>query len=480
MKPLYYLFLVSILLIGCQDRLSYQTEDFDEAPITKAEEMSRSFSINEPYTFVTEKDFKAWTDIVTLEGRLAACEIPESTLKAMTTDALVRTVLKYPLNFIYSAYNDPFVAVDIIVKNSPLHQELFSRNDAAEMLLHYFGRTCIDKSLQETSFNRDESCLTYANELFFEYLLSSRLSTGLFSKHDLLELQSTARRKFEERQIDSKDFSEVSLAPLRLMLEGTSSSSQTRSFYYWQWYTPFGHMFRAEARTEMTDMEIYTITSDYVSNYPDAGMVALASDRYNGNGYAWMINDPTAGSNNSATTSNSWLYDEGGLGNSGNNITYMWGNDLYTETTISSEAEKIYYNGADHSALPYYNQRYISKWGNGPLVSHAPTYCPYLTTDMKYYKIRTEPTSGNFVIVGDTQVVVDEANVYSFPASLRGITLNWSVENISTGSTSSFSFSPTTHTLCCYEPGAYVIHVDGYFGSNHVITRQKIIVCSPY
>ena len=65
MKRLYYLFLVSILLIGCQDRLSYQTEDFDEAPITKAEEMSRSFSINEPYTFVTEKDFKAWTDIVT-------------------------------------------------------------------------------------------------------------------------------------------------------------------------------------------------------------------------------------------------------------------------------------------------------------------------------------------------------------------------------------------------------------------------------
>ena len=270
MKGLFSLFLVGILLMGCQDQLSSQKDAWYEIPITKAEDLSRVYSNNEPYTFLTEKDFKAWTDIVTLEDRLIACEIPKSTLKTMTTDALVRTALKYPLNFIYSAYNDPLVAVDIIVENSPLHQELFSRNDAAEVLLRYFGQTDIDKNLQKTTFNRDDSCLTYANELFFEYLLSSRLSTGLFSKHDLLELQSTARRKFEERQIDSKDFSEVSLAPLRLMLEGTSSSSQTRSFYYWQWYTPFGHMFRAEARTEMTDMEIYTITSDYVSNYPDA------------------------------------------------------------------------------------------------------------------------------------------------------------------------------------------------------------------
>ena len=478
MKRLYFILLVAVLFVGCQDQLSSQKDAWYEVPITKAVDSSRVYSTNESYTFLVENDFKAWTDIVTLEDRLAACEIPESTLKVMTTDALVRTVLKYPLNFIYSAYNDPFVAVDIIVKNSPLHQELFSRSDAAEKLLYYFGRTDIDKSLQKTNFNRDDSCLTYANEMFFEYLLASYLSTGLFSKHDLLELQSTARRKFEERQLDSKDFSEVSLAPLRLMLEGTSSSSQTRSFYYWQWYTPFGHMFRAEARTEMTDMEIYTITSDYISNYPDAGMVALASDRYNGNGYAWMINDPTAGSNNSATTSNSWLYDEGGLGNSGNNITYMWGNDLYTETTISSEAEKIYYYGADHSALPYYNQRYISKWGNGPLVSHAPTYCPYLATE-KYYKIRTEPTSGNFSIGGPDSVVVNASNAYSFSGSLRGITLSWSAENISTGSTSSFSFNPTTHSLCCYEPGAYVIHVDGYFGSNHVLAIQKIVVCYP-
>lgn len=477
MKRLYYLFLVSILLIGCQDRLSYQTEDFDEAPITKAEEMSRSFSINEPYTFVTEKDFKAWTDIVTLEGRLAACEIPESTLKAMTTDALVRTVLKYPLNFIYSAYNDPFVAVDIIVKNSPLHQELFSRNNAADVLLNYFERTSINEDFRNTLFNSSNNRLSYANEMFFEYLLASRMSTELFTKDMVKALQKIAQRKLEERLSDAEAFSEVSLAPLRLIAEEGCSNPQTRSFYYWQWYTPFGEMLRAEARTEMTDMEIYTITSDYVSNYPDAGMVALASDRYNGNGYAWMINDPTAGSNNSATTSNSWLYDGG---NSGNNLANMWSSTEFYEETTSSEAEKIYYGlSDDHSAIPSINQKYISKWGNGPLMEHVPDYCPYLSNNLKYLRIRTTPMSNSFSIDGPDSVFVNASNAYSFSPSPRGVTLSWSVENISSGSTSSFSFNSTTHSLCCYEPGAYVIHVEGYFGSNHVVTKQKIIVCYP-
>lgn len=475
----FYIFIVGILLMGCQDRLAYQTDTQEGVPVTKAENLSGTFSINEPYTFLTEKDFKAWVGIVTLEDRLAACEVPDSTLKAMTTDALVRTVLKYPLNFIYSAYNDPLVVVDIIVKNSPLHQELFSRSDASQILLHYFGRTSINADFRNTLSNRSETSLAYGNEMFFDYLMVSRLKAGMFDKDQVKELQSCARRKLEERLSDPEDFSEVSLAPLRMMSDRTSTDSQTRSFYYWQWYTPFGEMLRAEARTEMTDSEINCITSYYTSNYQYAGMLAMASDRYNGNGYAWMINDPTAGSNNSATTSNSWLCNGD---DSGNDFDDMWGNSaLYESVQSESSAERIYYDDEDedHSAIPSSNQKYISKWGNGPLMEHAPAYCPYLTTNMSYYRIRTTPTSVGFTIDGPDSVVVNATNVYSFPASLRGIALSWSAEDISTGSTTSFSFNPATHSLCCYATGAYKIHVEGYFGSNHVITKEKIIVCYP-
>ena len=390
----------------------------------------------------------------------------------------MRTVLKYPLNFIYSAYNDPLVAVDIIVKNSPLHQELFSRSDAPQMLLRYFGQTSIDADFRNTLSNRSETCLAYANEMFFDYLLASRLFSGMFDRDQVKELQGIARRKFEERLSGSEDFSEVSLAPLRMVLDGASTDSQTRSFYYWQWYTPFGIMLRAEARTEMTDSEINCITSYYTSNYPNAGMLAMASDRYNGNGYAWMINDPTAGSNNSATTSNSWLCNGD---DSGNDFADMWGyNAFYESVQSESDAERVYYGAyEDHTAIPTNNQKYISKWGNGPLMKHALAYCPYSTTYLSYSRIRTTPTNGGLSIGGPDSVVVNAINAYSFSASLRGITLNWSAEDLSTGSTTSFMFNPTTHSLCCYATGAYAVHIDGYFGSNHVLSIQKTIVCYP-
>ena len=477
MKRLFYLFLVGTLLVGCQDRLAYQDDGQDGMPVTKAEDLSVASSINEPYTFLAEKDFKAWVDIVTLEDRLAACEVPESTLKAMTTDALVRTVLKYPLNFIYSAYNDPLVAVDIIVKNSPLHQELFSRSDASQILLHYFGRTSIDADFRNTLSNRSETCLAYGNEMFLDYLMVSRLKAGMFDKDQVKELHNYARRKLEERLSDPEDFSEVSLVPLRMMSDRTSTDSQTRSFYYWQWYTPFGIMLRAEARTEMTDSEINCITSYYTSNYQNAGMLAMASDRYNGNGYAWMINDPTAGSNNSATTSNSWLCNGD---DSGNDFDEMWTDAFYESAQSESDAERVYYGAyEDHTAIPTNNQKYISKWGNGPLMKHALAYCPFSVNDTTCYKIRTTPTNGGLSIGGPDSVVVNATNAYSFSASLRGITLSWSAEDLSTGSTTSFTFNPTTHSLCCYTTGAYAVHIDGYFGSNHVLSIQKTIVCYP-
>lgn len=55
MKRLFSLFLFGILLIGCQDRLSYQADAQDEVPITKAEDLSAASSINTPYTFCQKK-----------------------------------------------------------------------------------------------------------------------------------------------------------------------------------------------------------------------------------------------------------------------------------------------------------------------------------------------------------------------------------------------------------------------------------------
>ena len=381
--------LAGVFMVGCQDQLAILEPVLPEGLGTKGEEIT--VQTNERYVFPAEKDFKAWVDIVTLEDRLAACEVPENLLHSMTTDALVRTVLNYPLNFIYSAYNDPTVAVDIIVKNSPLHQELFNRGDAAETLLRYFDQSCISKGRVESMINPGETSLTYGNEMFFDYLLASRLDSGLFSERDKESLRAIARRKLAERQADAETFSEVSLAPLRMIANDSSEGAQTRTYTFWYWYTPFGYKFNVEERTEMTRTEIWYSTWYYTNNYiTDAGMHAMASNCYNGNGYAWMINDPTAGSPNVATTSNSWLEDGTTSGNSGNLLYKLWQNGFYEDTSVLSDAIVIYYPSADHAAIPYNNDYYISKWGDGPLMEHALNYCPYPSNDRVNYKIRDD------------------------------------------------------------------------------------------
>ena len=129
MKRFFYLFLGGILLIGCQDRLSYLSDTRDDAPITKAEELSTDFSIDEPYTFISENNSKIWADVIGIEDRFQVCEVPEEDLKRMTTEALVKTMLKYPLNVIYSAYDAPLDAIRLIFKNSALHRELAGRDE---------------------------------------------------------------------------------------------------------------------------------------------------------------------------------------------------------------------------------------------------------------------------------------------------------------------------------------------------------------
>ena len=475
--------LAGVFMVGCQDQFAIQESVLPDGLGTKGEEIT--VQTNERYVFPAEKDYKAWVDIVTLEDRLSACEVPENLLHSMTTDALVRTVLNYPLNFIYSAYNDPTVAVDIIVKNSPLHQELFNRGDAAETLLRYFDQSCISKGRVESMINPGETSLTYGNEMFFDYLLASRLDSGLFSERDKESLRAIARRKLAERQADAETFSEVSLAPLRMIANDSSEGAQTRTYTFWYWYTPFGYKFNVEERTEMTRTEIWYSTWYYTNNYiTDAGMHAMASNCYNGNGYAWMINDPTAGSPNSATTSNSWLEDGG---DTGNTISNLW-TDAFYDTATSSTAEKIYYNGSDHTAIPYSGTRYISKWGSGPLMEHEPTYCPYLSSNMEYYRVRTTSLLRYDLISGPGMVVANVTNNYNVQPNIlswRGITsTEWTGRGLSPGTPSSFSFSGAPNssscTLICYEPGTYSIKIEGKYNGNVIVECTSSIMCWTY
>lgn len=475
MNRTFFFIIVGILLVGCQDQLAIRETLQPDDLATKAGEFS--VQIDEPYVFLAQKDFKAFTDIIGLENRFAACEVPETTLKAMTTDALVRSVLNYPMNFIYSAYDNPFDVVDLIMKNSALHRELIGRSDAAEVLLLHFAQADIDQDNRDSVFNRDDARLTYSNEMFFEYLLASHRIPGLAIKENKETLQSIAKQKLASRLENPKAFSELSLAPLRSLADEPVGGTRTSST--WTWYTPLGHSLTVEARDEMTDYESMMITLAYTDDYPTVPVHGMASNRYNGHGYAWLINDLPYGTSNPATIYNSWLeryiYGVFQLGR-------FWDNDFY-DTGSSSDYEKLYYSSADHSAILYDSNAstVISKWGNGPLMEHTIANCPYSTYNLQYFTIRTSPAYyAQGSISGLTQVMPYTPHAYSFPA-YRGITSwTWSAQNLTSG-TSSYTLNPSSTapscTFSCHESGTYKLIFEGKYNNNTIVHKELTITC---
>lgn len=482
MKHLHFIIILlgGIVMAGCQDQLALRDDAQLTGLATKAGADEYTVRTSERYVFPAEKDFKAWGHLATLEDRFAACEVPENLLRAMTTDALVRTALNYPLNFIYSAYNDPFVAVDLIFKNSALHRELAVREDAATVLLDYFTRTTIDKTDTYSVSNRSETSLRYSNEMFLDYMMASGKIPGLNDGGNGKRLQEITNRKLAERLADSETFSEVSAAPL-LLITGTSPEGQ-RSTYNTTWYTPLGKNLTVTVKDEMTWNEVYQVTMDYTTNYPNATLLAMASNTYNGNGYAWIKQDLSMLGYSSSPAYTSWLVDA--LYPGSNQMRKLWGesvegDDAYVGAN-SSDAEKIYYGEVvDHSAVPYTTGNYKSKWGIGPLMGHAPADCPYSVVDTTFYKIRTTPLVGFGTIYGDGTINPDTNYIYTHSAPhARGI--QWSAGPYGNESLT-YSFDESTHTLNCHDAGAYRVSVDCYYDNTlHLFHKEIIVTCYPH
>lgn len=478
MKHFYFIIilLAGVFMVGCQDQLALKDDAKPTELVTKAGADEYTAQTSERYVFPAEKDFKAWGDLPTLEDRFAACEVPENLLHAMTTDALVRTALNYPLNFIYSAYNDPFVAVDLIIKNSALYRELAVREDAAEVLLRYFDQTTIDKGNKDSVFNRSETLLTYSNEMFLDYLMASGKIPGLNDGENGKRLQAIARRKLAERQSDAKTYSDVSLSALRCMADLTLDNSQTRSGT-WIYYTPFGKTLGIDSPSEMTEDEIYWLTYQYAVDYPNASVHGIASNKYNGNGYVWIKLDPTNGLG-LFSTEYAWL-EKGYL----NQIERLWTEDFYVNAN-STDFEEIYYPGADQSAIPYETSPtvyYLSKWGNGPLMEHMPSDCPYSTSSPSYFKRRSTYIWGDNVISGLSPAPLNTNTVYTLHAghAFYRLSLEWRAENYSlVGPSPTIVYSSDSScTVLFPEAGAYKITFEASFNNTVLYRAIKDVLC---
>lgn len=153
------------------------------------------------------------------------------------------------------------------------------------------------------------------------------------------------------------------------------SSAQTSTTIY----TKGGQAVEVLILDEYSQSKLNQLLASAIINYPNAIVVDGPSHTYNCHFYAWCKTDTLVSGNYWLNYTNSYGYA---------NVSKFWTNDCYGETT-EPNAEKIFYYAGDHSAVvsPTTSSMYISKWGSGPLMMHAPGYGPYeyMMNYRKYY-----------------------------------------------------------------------------------------------
>lgn len=473
----YFLFtIMSVLLISCQQSL---TPDQSDLAVPKNEVMTRALSTgkvgpDDPVVFLPAVDLKAWTNIGPLEDRFAACEVPASRLRNMTTEALVKSMMSYPLNFMVCAYDDPKDAIDLIIQYSPLHQEFLSRSDAAEVFVDFYAGANLDMSLEKSDFDGNYTSLSYANAMFMDHFIASGLMTGLGKASVRQKLTEAVSKKLQERLQDSETFSVYSIRPLvninvaeslgiNVVADGTSARSGNKlpiprntEIYY-------------AVNIEASSAELNALTQMYTSNYPNAIVRGPSTMKYNSHSYAWYR----------SSTDNDKIIPSFYNGNF--QLDNFWqSGGLFSSCGDNTSAKIVYYSDGDHSAAKVSYNTYVSKWGYGPLMEHAPSYCPYIVTNMQYYLPRMN--SGTRPISGNTPVALNQANDYTISGFGEGFDYRCTVLFMDAPSPTPFELqqvSSNKYRLVCQDYGYFNMKYEGYYNEYCFERNTYGIICMP-
>ncbi len=98
-----------------------------------------NYSITEAYQYQVVPGMEEWRKLDSLQEMADACQIPEDILGNMTTEALVETVVNYPLFINVFAYDDKKTGLEHVKGYFNGLQELYERDDAIKKMEVYIG-----------------------------------------------------------------------------------------------------------------------------------------------------------------------------------------------------------------------------------------------------------------------------------------------------------------------------------------------------
>lgn len=94
-------------------------------------------SVDIPYEYPVIPGTPAWNELDSLEEKIAVCHVDEALLASMTTDALLDTVLNYPLLVNIYAFSSIEMGIESVSQYFAGLPLLLAREDAMECLSSY-------------------------------------------------------------------------------------------------------------------------------------------------------------------------------------------------------------------------------------------------------------------------------------------------------------------------------------------------------
>ncbi len=333
---------------------------------------------NVPYVFPITPESYEWKNFKTKQEILTVCQIPEEKLKNMTTEALLETVLDYPLITDYLAFNSFEDACNVMCNDFNGFEELLSREDVTTVVLNRYATSNV---LTINEVNTDDVTLFFEPATIEYLIVCDEIKNGKFVTKEAEILENLHTAKVIERN-------NAGIYSYNSEIYSTYQDEDTEVEAGEIWTavpngtvkTPNGTNVREvyQRSPELTDVEKESLNRVIDSRYPYAVRVGEATVNYNCHSYAWYSN----------TTSNPyWI----GLFLRPDEYITDGSYSLYTNGS-PRDGMKAWYNGGEHSGICI-GARLIdgaqvfyieSKWGMYGVYQHTISHCPY-TNSVQFY-----------------------------------------------------------------------------------------------
>ncbi len=318
----------------------------------------QAYTIHEAYDYPIVPGTDEWEEFSKLDEMIAATQIPEDILESMDTQALVDTILQYPLLSTFRVFNTVSEGFDAIAERCNGIPELLSRPDAVDVVYAKYKDFPIAQYFEGTG---EIGYNAVFRQPFLEALLYEAIST---CKQDLPEskianIENTVMQKQAEKDSSGR-YRKTDKVYIQMKIQDmvTPAVSVTNV------RTPKGTLVPVYIRgEELSAAEKQQTNADMAYLFPNAVRIGEPTTNYNCHSYAWY----------SATTSNRyWMNDPSAYMQDGS----------YTKRNGSAglvNRNKAYYRNGVHSAVVVatYPITVNSKWGEAGLYRHAVDYGPY-------------------------------------------------------------------------------------------------------